>query len=145
ALRRGTGRSTRVSRGQRAAGSARTIPITGAVSAEVSQAVGDPRRVRTATIDRVAYASDASHFLLTPDAVVVAEDAAEVARVLRAAVASDTTVTFRSGGTSLSGQASGEGLLVDTRQGFRRIEVLDDGARVRVQPGATERQVNQRL
>lgn len=134
-----------MSRGQRAAGSARTIPITGAVSAEVSQAVGDPRRVRTAAIDRVAYASDASHFLLTPDAVVVAEDAAEVARVLRAAVASDTTVTFRSGGTSLSGQASGEGLLVDTRQGFRRIEVLDDGARVRVQPGATVRQVNQRL
>ena len=44
-------------------------------------------------------------------------------------------LTFRSGGTSLSGQAVTDGILVDTRRHFRRIEVLDDGARVRVRPG----------
>jgi D-lactate dehydrogenase len=54
-------------------------------------------------------------------------------------------VSFRSGGTSLSGQASTEALLLDTRRHFCAIEVLDRGLRVRVQPGATVRQVNARL
>ena len=54
-------------------------------------------------------------------------------------------LTFRSGGTSLSGQALSDSVLVDTRTGFTGIEVLDDGRRVRVQPGATIRAVNTRL
>ncbi|HEY1133617.1 MAG TPA: FAD-binding and (Fe-S)-binding domain-containing protein, partial [Nocardioides sp.] len=93
----------------------------------------------------MAYASDASHYLYTPQAVVVAADAAEVGRVFRAARTSGVPVTLRSGGTSLAGQASGDGILLDVRQRFRGIEVLDGGERVRVQPGATVRQVNARL
>lgn len=112
---------------------------------EITAAVADVSRVRTRAIDRVAYANDASHYLLTPDAVVVAADAAEVGAILRAAAASATAVTFRSGGTSLSGQSSGAGLLIDVRQGFGRIDVLDGGRRVRSQPGATVRQVNAQL
>ena len=54
-------------------------------------------------------------------------------------------LTFRSGGTSLSGQGVTDGVLVDTRAAFRAVEVLDGGARVRVQPGATVRNVNARL
>jgi len=115
------------------------------IAPEIAAAVADVSRIRTRAIDRVAYANDASHYLLTPDAVVVAADAAEVAGVLRAATESGTPVTFRSGGTSLSGQSSGTGLLVDVRQGFGRIDVLDGGRRVRSQPGATVRQVNARL
>ncbi|MBZ8178338.1 FAD-binding protein [Corynebacterium sp. 3HC-13] len=111
----------------------------------IAATVGDPSRIRTRLIDRVAYASDASHYLNTPDAVVIAQDAAEVGRLLRAARDSNTPVTLRSGGTSLSGQASGEGLMIDVRRNFRRIEVLDAGQRVRVQPGATVRQVNIQL
>jgi len=101
--------------------------------------------VSTRLIDRVAAASDASHYLLTPHAVATPSDVHEVAAVLRAAHAAATPVTFRSGGTSLSGQASSDSVLVDTRSRFRRIDVLDGGARVRVQPGATVRQVNARL
>ena len=101
--------------------------------------------VRTRAIDRLAYAHDASHFVLTPQAVVVPRDAAEVGRLFAAAKRAGVPLTFRSGGTSLSGQAVTGGILVDTRRHFRRIEVLDDGARVRVGPGATVRQVNARL
>ncbi|WP_058629838.1 FAD-binding and (Fe-S)-binding domain-containing protein [Microbacterium testaceum] len=115
------------------------------VAPEVTAAVADVSRIRTRAIDRVAYANDASHYLLTPEAVAVAADAAEVGAILRAATGSRTPVTFRSGGTSLSGQSSGAGLLVDVRQGFGRIDVLDGGRRVRSQPGATVRQVNARL
>lgn len=101
--------------------------------------------VSTRSLDRVAQASDASHVLLTPSAVATADDADAVARLLRTASDRRMPVTFRSGGTSLSGQSATDGLLVDVRRGFRRIDVLDGGRRVRAQPGATVRQVNTRL
>jgi D-lactate dehydrogenase len=119
--------------------------VTNALPPGIVDAIADAARLKTRLIDRVAYASDASHFLLTPRAVVVAVDTDEVGRILRAAVADGMPVTFRSGGTSLSGQASGEGLMIDVRQRFRDIDVLDGGLRVRVGSGATVRQVNAHL
>jgi len=95
--------------------------------------------------DRLAAAHDASHYLLTPRAVVTARTVTDVAAVFRTAKASRVPVTFRSGGTSLSGQAGSDGVLIDTRRHFRGIEVLDNGERVRVQPGATVRATNTRL
>ncbi len=89
-------------------------------------------------------AHDASHYLLTPRAVVTPTSAGQVASLLRGAARSGVPLTFRSGGTSLSGQAGTDQVLVDTRH-FRDITVLDDGRRVRTGPGATVRQVNQRL
>ncbi|MDK4336018.1 FAD-binding and (Fe-S)-binding domain-containing protein [Corynebacterium accolens] len=105
----------------------------------------DGPEVKTGIIDRVAYASDASHYLYTPKAVIEARSAEHVAAIFKAGRQQGIPVTLRSGGTSLAGQASGEGYLVDVRKHFRGIEVLDDGKRVRVQPGATVRQVNARL
>ena len=104
-----------------------------------------PGAVRTRVTDRLGMAHDASHYLLTPQAVLVPRDSAQVAALMRAAAGLNLGVTFRSGGTSLSGQAGTDQLLMDTRRHFRSIEVLDDGARVRVQPGAVLRQVNARL
>ncbi|WP_347756504.1 FAD-binding and (Fe-S)-binding domain-containing protein [Agrococcus sp. ProA11] len=111
----------------------------------VTDAIADPQRIRTRPIDLAAYAADASHYLLTPAAVVIADSAEEVARMLAAASQSGAAITLRSGGTSLSGQASGDGILVDVRQRFRGITVLDGGRRVRAQSGATVAQVNARL
>ncbi|APE18797.1 FAD-binding oxidoreductase [Mycobacterium sp. WY10] len=94
---------------------------------------------------RLRHAHDASHYLLVPQAVVTPQRAEDIAGIVRVAAHHGVSVAFRSGGTSLSGQAGTDGLLLDTRRHFRSIEVLDDGARVRVQPGATVRQVNNRL
>ncbi|WP_345154956.1 FAD-binding and (Fe-S)-binding domain-containing protein [Nonomuraea rubra] len=110
-----------------------------AVLAAVEAAVPGIARARAS--DRLGLAHDASHYLLTPQAVLVPESAEQVAALLRTGL----PLTFRSGGTSLSGQAVSEHLLVDTRRHFRGIEVLDGGKRVRVQPGAVLRQVNARL
>ena len=108
-------------------------------------AVGSPDQVMQRAPDRLAFAHDASHYLLTPQAVVAPNGPDEVARLLRASAEQGVPLTFRAGGTSLSGQAVTDAVLVDTRRNFRDIEVLDDGARVRVQPGVTVRQVNSRL
>ena len=104
-----------------------------------------PGRVDARASRRLAMAHDASHYLLTPQAVVSPTNTAEVAALLRLSSQRGIPFTFRSGGTSLSGQAVSEGVLVDTRRHFRGIQVLDDGARVQVQPGMTVRQVNARL
>ncbi|MDU0478226.1 FAD-binding and (Fe-S)-binding domain-containing protein [Staphylococcus chromogenes] len=101
--------------------------------------------VRTSLFERTKYSSDASHYLNVPQAVVVAKNAREVSQAFAAGARSGIPVTLRSGGTSLAGQASGDGMLVDVRKHFKGIEVLDGGQRVRVQPGATVREVNARL
>jgi D-lactate dehydrogenase len=104
-----------------------------------------PGGVRSRATDRLALAHDASHYLLTPQAVVEPRDAAGVGRLFTAVQELGVSLTFRSGGTSLSGQASTGDILADTRKHFRDITPLDGGSRVRVQPGATVRQVNTRL
>jgi len=109
------------------------------------EAVADPAQVKTRALDLHANAHDASHFLLVPRAVVVAGNADEVGRLLRASAVQGVPLTFRSGGTSLSGQALTDGVLVDVRRNFKDIEVLDGGAQVRVQPGVTVRALNARL
>lgn len=107
--------------------------------------LGSTTRVHSRSIDRFARAHDASHYLLIPDAVLSPADAEGVARAFGAVRAAGRTLTFRSGGTSLSGQSVSGDILVDTRSSFRDIRVEDDGATVRVGPGATVRQVNTRL
>jgi D-lactate dehydrogenase len=104
-----------------------------------------PGRVAARASDRLGFAHDASHYLLVPLAVVAPRDAAEVAALLRVSAAQGLPLTFRSGGTSLSGQATNDGVLLDTRRHFGSIEVRDEGATVTVQPGATVRAVNARL
>ncbi|MEV7608532.1 FAD-binding and (Fe-S)-binding domain-containing protein [Microbacterium sp. NPDC089320] len=102
-------------------------------------------RVHSRSIDRFARAHDASHYLLVPNAVVSPASADDVARVFEAVRHAGRTLTFRSGGTSLSGQGVSGDILVDTRSAFRHIAVEDDARIVRVGPGATVRQVNTRL
>ncbi|GAA5196834.1 FAD-binding and (Fe-S)-binding domain-containing protein [Microbacterium jejuense] len=133
-----------MNRTDRDAGTATLAPVDPALVAAI-EAVG--AAVGERATDRLAGAHDASHYLLTPQVVVTPTDVDEVGRVMAAARARGVPVTFRSGGTSLSGQAGTDQVLIDTRHHFRRIEVLDAGerVRVRVQPGATVRAVNTRL
>ncbi len=107
--------------------------------------VADPGQVRDGELARHTQAHDASHFLLLPTAVVVPASAAEVGRLLELARRRGVPLTFRSGGTSLSGQGVTDQLLVDVRRHFRGLEILDDGLRVRVDPGVTVGALNARL
>ena len=98
--------------------------------------------VSDAPIDLTRLGRDASHYDLRPAAVATPQNESEVGRLLEVCRANGRSVTFRSGGTSLSGQGVTQDVLVDTRKNFRRIEVLDEGLRIRAQPGSTVRQVN---
>jgi D-lactate dehydrogenase len=95
--------------------------------------------------DLVRYASDASPYRRIPKAVVMARDAGDVAKLLAFGRSSGVPITFRAGGTSLSGQAQSDGVMVDVRRHWTGVQVLDEGARVRVRPGTLLGHVNRVL
>ncbi len=99
------------------------------------EALLGPDRVLASAGDIVRYASDASPYRLFPQAVVMAHDADDVAKLLAYGRRSGIPVTFRAGGTSLNGQGQSEGILVDVRRHFSGVAVEDGGQRARVKPG----------
>ena len=105
----------------------------------------EPERVLSRPIERIAYAADASFYRLIPQAVVLAKSVEEVQGLFRFSRTHRVPMTFRAAGTSLSGQAVTDGILVEAAKHWRQIRVEDEGKRVRVQPGVIGGHVNQAL
>src|SRR5512133_3201007 len=105
----------------------------------------DPKRVLTRPLERIAYASDASFYRLIPQAVVQPISLDEVRALFRFSQERGIPLTFRAAGTSLSGQAVSDGILVDLSKHWRKIQVEDEGRRVRLQPGVIGAHANQAL
>ena len=102
-------------------------------------------RLLTRAIDLIKYASDASPYRLIPKAVALPRDLDDAIRLLQWATRSGTPLTFRTGGTSLNGQAQSDSVLVDVRRHWQHVHVEDSGLRVRVQPGVVLGTVNRML
>jgi D-lactate dehydrogenase len=102
-------------------------------------------RIRTRLIDRVSFASDAGFYYLLPKAIVQPVSEAEVAGLFRFSREQKVPIVFRTGGTSLSGQAITDGILVDLSRYWNKVEVEEEGRAVRVQPGIIGSMVNARL
>jgi FAD/FMN-containing dehydrogenase/Fe-S oxidoreductase len=93
-------------------------------------------RLRTDMTTRAAYVSDASIFRRVPAAVLEVRSEADVAEALGYAAEEGLSVTMRGGGTSVAGNAIGEGLILDTSRHFNKILEIDPVARTaRIQPG----------
>jgi len=104
-----------------------------------------PERIKARLIDRYAYASDASHFYLVPKAVVQPVSIEEIQKIFEFSQREKIPVTFRAGGTSLSGQAVTDGLLVDLSNYWRKITPENNGETVRTEPAVIGANVNQSL
>ncbi|MDR3671340.1 MAG: FAD-binding and (Fe-S)-binding domain-containing protein [Holophaga sp.] len=109
------------------------------------EAIVGAGRVLDRPAERVAWSADAGFYQLIPQAVVFAGSVAEVQALFRLSREAGIPMTFRAAGTSLSGQAISDGLLVEVARHWRSIQVLDGGARVRVQPGVIGAHVNRAL
>ena len=98
--------------------------------------------VRTDPITRSLFATDASIFRRSPRAVVSPKTPEDVARVVAYARAQGLSVTPRGGGSSLAGQAVGEGIILDFSTYMNRVLEVDLERRlVRVEPGAIHTRV----
>src|SRR5262245_15401156 len=82
-----------------------------------------PSRVLTRPWERAAYSADASFYTLTPQAVVRPVDTREVAALFAWSRESRVPLAFRAAGTSLSGQAVTDRVLLDVARHRRLREV----------------------
>jgi D-lactate dehydrogenase len=96
-------------------------------------------------IERYSYGYDASHYLLIPESVARPQSKEEISSLLASHFAKRVPLTFRAGGTSLSGQSLSNSLLMDSRDNFKGIEIKDEGKVITVQPGISVREINNRL
>ncbi|MEJ7779549.1 MAG: FAD-binding and (Fe-S)-binding domain-containing protein [Daejeonella sp.] len=106
------------------------------------QTILPKERIKCRLIDLVAHASDAGFYYLRPRAVVQPVSEKEIVSLLEFSRLNNIPLTFRTGGTSLSGQSITDGILVDLKQYWNQILIEEGGSKVRVQPGITGSMVN---
>ncbi len=94
-----------------------------------------PSRVLTSYLHRIAYANDASYFRLVPQAVVQPNSTGEIQSLFKFTQQNKIPMTFRAAGTSLSGQAVTDGILVDISKHWGNYSVEENGNLIRFQPG----------
>jgi FAD/FMN-containing dehydrogenase/Fe-S oxidoreductase len=88
------------------------------------------------TTARSLYATDASNYRHVPLGVVLPLDADDVVAAVAACRAHGVSLTVRGGGTSVVGNATGAGVVLDTSKHLRRVLALDpDAGTATVEPG----------
>jgi FAD/FMN-containing dehydrogenase/Fe-S oxidoreductase len=99
--------------------------------------------VRADAYTRHLYAGDASMYSGAPLLVAFPRDAADVAAAVAAAARFEVPVVSRGAGTSLAGQAVGQGMVLDTSRHMDAIAEIDVAARrARVGPGVVQEALN---
>ncbi|MDQ5921058.1 MAG: D-lactate dehydrogenase [Pseudomonadota bacterium] len=85
---------------------------------------------------RYAYSTDASLYRMVPKLVLVIKKESEVLDIIKAANDFDVKLTFRAAGTSVSGQAVTDQVLVMlAKDGWLKHTVIDNGAEIKLEPG----------
>jgi D-lactate dehydrogenase len=93
-------------------------------------------RLITDPLHTLTFGTDASFYRLHPKIVIKTNAEQEVQAILKAANRWSLPVTFRAAGTSLSGQAISDSILVVANgRDWNRFEILEDGNKIRLQPG----------
>ena len=107
-----------------------------------------PENVFTDPVRTFAYGTDASFYRLIPKMVLKVETEREIQSLLKLARKHRTPVTFRAAGTSLSGQAVTDSILLKlshTGKNWRRHAIGDEGKTITVEPGLIGGEVNRLL
>lgn len=105
----------------------------------------DADRLITDPLRTLAYGTDASFYRLIPQIVVIVESEAEVQTVLHQCRSWGTPVTGRAAGTSLSGQAITESVLMVLGDNWHGFRLSDDNKYVSLQVGMIGAQANAKL
>lgn len=93
-------------------------------------------------LERLAWGTDAGFYRYIPQEVVHPLCEKDVQNLIARAHNEHKYITFRAAGTSLSGQACGDSLLVVCGKNWEQYEVLENGNAIRLQPGIVGSRVN---
>jgi D-lactate dehydrogenase len=119
----------------------RALPPAHRAFYEEARAVIPAERLFCDPLRTLAYGTDASFYRLVPKVVVRVRDVPEVQAVLALARRHRVPLTFRAAGTSLSGQAVTDSVLVQL-DGWKGRRVVDGGAAVVLEPGVVGAEAN---
>lgn len=98
--------------------------------------------VYTDELRRFAWGTDAGFYRLVPRIVIRSSNEREVSGILEAASRFDVPVTFRAAGTSLSGQAISDSVLVVAGKNWEGYNVSADASEITLEPGLVGARVN---
>lgn len=115
-----------------------------ALAAEFADIVS-AARVATDRLRTLSYGTDASFYRLVPQIIVIVESEAELIGVMASCARTAAPVTFRAAGTSLSGQAVTDSVLIMLGAGWEGSTISDDGRLIALQPGVIGAEANRRL
>ncbi|MBA4190843.1 MAG: FAD-binding oxidoreductase [Planctomycetaceae bacterium] len=102
--------------------------------------------VRFDDTSRALYATDASHYQIRPLGVSIPKTPDDLLATVQIAADLGVPITARGGGTSLSGQSIGPGVVIDCSKYLNTVGPVDvSGQRVRVQPGVVLDQLNREV
>ena len=102
--------------------------------------------ITVAELDRTIYSTDASVYQQRPAAVAFPKDDRDIRLLIELANETGVALIPRTAGTSLSGQAVGDGIVVDVSRHFTEILEINSQERwVRVQPGVIRDELNMAL
>jgi D-lactate dehydrogenase len=94
----------------------------------------------------LAYGTDASFYRLVPKLIVKVEDESETLAVIKACRELNIAITYRAAGTSLSGQALSEAVLVVLgSEGWRDYRISEDRREITLGAGILGAEANQYL
>jgi D-lactate dehydrogenase len=102
-------------------------------------------RIYTDDLRRLAWGTDAGFYRLIPQIVVRSAGEEEVSRLLALADRLEVPVTFRAAGTSLSGQAISDSVLIVAGKNWENYSLAPDASSITLQPGIIGERVNEIL
>lgn len=103
------------------------------------------KRIFHDPLHTLAFGTDASFYRLIPKMVIKTMNEDEVSFILKECTKLDIPVTFRAAGTSLSGQAISDSVLIIAGNHWNKFKIDSDGLKISLQPGLTGGRVNSLL
>lgn len=99
--------------------------------------------IKTDSLTRRLYATDASMYEELPAGVTFPKSVQDIQQLIQQAQKKGLSITPRSAGTSLAGQATGSGIIMDVSRYMTEIEEINAGKKYAVvQPGVIQEQLN---
>jgi D-lactate dehydrogenase len=103
------------------------------------------KRIFHDPLHTLAFGTDASFYRLVPKMVIKTLNEDEVIFILKESSKLGIPVTFRAAGTSLSGQAISDSVLLIAGNHWNKFRIDADGLKISLQPGLTGGKVNSLL
>lgn len=103
------------------------------------------KRVFTDPLHTLAYGTDASFYRLIPKVVIWAENADEISQILQFSSELSLPVVFRAAGTSLSGQAITDSIMIVSSRDWKDMQINEDASLVTLQPSVVGQAANEFL